>query len=253
MKQQMEGNEIEIDLLELFYLLKEKLFFLIISACVCAVAAFTYVIFVIQPLYSSTSQLYILTKSTSLTSLADIQVGTQLTQDYLELIKSRPVVEEVMENLKMDSAYEEVLKQLTVDNPTNTRILKITARAEEPKTAKAIADEFAEVSRKQISQIMCTDEPSVVAYGYASDVPVNVHILKSTVIGALFGILIAAAAVVGLYLLNDTIQSSEDVEKYLGLNTLAAVPLQEGGKKKKSSWIKKKFAGHQRGKNNGKK
>lgn len=253
MKQHMEENEIEIDLLELFYLLKGKLVLLLLSAFVCAGAAFTYVAFVVQPLYSSTSQLYILTKSTSLTSLADIQVGTQLTQDYLELIKSRPVVEEVMENLKIDSTYEEVLKQLAVDNPQNTRILKITARAEEPKTAKALADEFAEVSRKRISQIMCTDEPSVVAYGYASDVPVNVHVLRSSLIGAVLGVFIVSAIVIVLYLLNDTIQSSEDIEKYLGLNTLAAIPLQEGAKRNKSSWMKKKIAGYQRGKSNGKK
>ena len=213
MNQNVENNEIEIDLMELLYLLRSKLAALIIAAVVCAVAGFTYTEFVVQPLYSSTSQLYILTKSTSLTSLADIQVGTSLTQDYLELIKSRPVVEEVIENLKLDCTYEDMLELLAVDNPRTTRILKITIASEQPKTAKAIADEFANVSKQRISQIMCTDEPSVVAYGYASDEPVNVPTAKNTVIGGLLGVLLAAAVIIVLYLLNDTIQSSEDVEK----------------------------------------
>lgn len=253
MNQNVENNEIEIDLMELLYLLRSKLAALIIAAVVCAVAGFTYTEFVVQPLYSSTSQLYILTKSTSLTSLADIQVGTSLTQDYLELIKSRPVVEEVIENLKLDCTYEDMLEMLAVDNPSNTRILKITIESEQPKTAKAIADEFANVSKQRISQIMCTDEPSVVAYGYASDEPVNVPTAKNTVIGGLLGVLLAAAVIIVLYLLNDTIQSSEDVEKYLGLNTLAAIPLQEGEKKKKGMRVKKKVGQYKRGKGNGKK
>lgn len=253
MNQNIENNEIEIDLIELLYLLRSKLAALIIAAIVCAAAGFSYTAFVVQPLYSSTSQLYILTQSTSLTSLADIQVGTQLTQDYMELIKSRPVVEEVIENLKLDSTYEEMLEQLTVDNPSNTRILKISAKSDEPKTAKAIADEFADVSKQRISQIMCTDEPSVVAYGYASDKPVNVPTAKNTVIGGLLGALLAAAVVIVLYLLNDTIQSSEDIEKYLGLNTLAAIPLQGGEKKKKGMRVKKKVGQYKRGKGHGKK
>lgn len=180
MNQSIENNEVEIDLLEIFYLLRSKLLLLCFVAVMSAAIGFSYTQFIVKPMYSSTSQLYILTQSTSLTSLADIQIGTQLTQDYMELTKSRPVVDEVINNLELDSNYEEVLKQLAVDNPSNTRILKITATSEEPQMAKKIADEFAKVSQKSISQIMCTDEPSVVAYGYVSNEPINVHVAKNT-------------------------------------------------------------------------
>lgn len=240
MNQNIENQEVEIDLLEIFYLLRSKLLLLCLSAVVFGAIAFSYTEFVVQPMYSSTSQLYILTQSTSLTSLADIQVGTQLTQDYMELIKSRPVVDEVIANLQLESDYEEVLKCLSIENPNNTRILKITATVENPEMAKQIADEFAQVSKKRISQIMCTDEPSVVAFGYVSRKPVNVHVAKNTVIGAFLGVFVVAAIVIVLYLLNDTIRTTEDVEKYLGLNTLAAIPLQAGEKKNKKK-VKKKL------------
>ena len=192
------------------------------------------------PLYSSTSQLYILSQSTSLTSLADIQIGTQLTHDYMELIKSRPVVDEVIKNLALDCDYKKLLEQLTIDNPSDTRILKITATTEDAQMSKKIADEFAQVSKRSISQIMCTDEPSVVAYGYVTDEPVNIHVAKNTVIGALLGLVLVAAIVIVHYLMNDTIRTSEDIEKYLGLNTLAAIPLQAGDKKTKKK-VKQKI------------
>lgn len=240
MNQNVENNEIEIDLLELFYLLKSKILLLCLSAVVFGAIAFSYTEFVVRPLYSSTSQLFILSKSTSLTSLADIQVGTQLTQDYLEMIKSRPVVEEVIKNLGVDYEYEEMAEKLSVTNPTDTRILKITATVDEPELAKKIADEFANVSKVRISEIMRTDEPSVFAYGYVDDEPVNVHLLKNSAVGALGGLFVAAAVVIVMYLLNDTVQTPEDVEKYLGLNTLTSVPLQGGSKQEKARKKKKK-------------
>ena len=240
MNQNVDNNEIEIDLLEIFYLLREKILLLLLSAVMFAAIAFSYTEFVVTPLYSSTSQLYILSQSTSLTSLADIQIGTQLTQDYMELIKSRPVVDEVIENLKLEYDYKDVLELISISNPSDTRILKITATTEEPKLSKKITDEFATVSQKRISQIMCTDEPSLIAYGYVNDEPVNVPIVKNTMIGALLGFILVAAIIIVHHMMNDTIRTSEDVERYLGLNTLAAVPLQAGAKKGKKK-IKKKI------------
>lgn len=239
MNQNVGNNEIEIDLLEIFYLLREKFLLLLFAAVSFAAIAFSYTEFVITPMYSSTSQLYILSQSTSLTSLADIQIGTQLTQDYMELIKSRPVVDEVIENLELEYDYKELLQKLTIENPSNTRILKITTTTDNPTLSKKITDEFATVSQKRISQIMCTDEPSLIAYGYVNDEPVNVPTAKNTVIGALLGFVLVAAIVIVHHMMNDTIRTSEDVEKYLGLNTLAAVPLQAGAKKGKKK-IKKK-------------
>ena len=47
-------------------------------------------------------------------------------------------------------------------------------------------------------------------------------------IGGLFGFILAAGIVIVRHLMDDTIHSTEDVEKYLGLNTLAAIPISEG-------------------------
>ena len=41
---------------------------------------------------------YVLSKETTLTSLADLQIGSQLTKDYSVMITSRPVLEQVIKN-----------------------------------------------------------------------------------------------------------------------------------------------------------
>lgn len=225
--QVINNDEIEIDIVEILFLLRSKLLILFLSMVVFAGLLYGYTSLLIQPLYSSTGKLFILTKSTSLTSLADIQVGTQLTQDYIELVQSRPVVDTVIKNLNLQSSYEDVLEQISVSNPNNTRLLVITVNAAEPETAKAMVDEFIAVSKSSISKIMRTDEPSVVEYGHIGDKPVNVHVARNTVIGAILGLFIAGAIIIVLYLINDTIKTSDDIEKYLGLNTLASIPMSE--------------------------
>ena len=249
------GNErdddIEIDLLELFLVVMRKIWIPILLGIVFALGTGLVTKFFIQPKYSSTAKLYILTSSTSLTSLADIQIGTSLTKDYVQLVQSRPVVEEVIDKLNINRTYDELLDQVTVTNPSDTRLLVITAVDRDPLLAKDIVDQFAEVSKAGISRIMKTEEPSIVELGYADNEPISPSLFKNTAIGGLLGFLLAAAAIVVAYLLNDTVKTTEDVEKYLGLNVLAAIPMREDDEKtSKNFGLKKKL--FRRGKKDGK-
>lgn len=47
--------------------------------------------------YTSSSMLYVLSNSTSITSLADLQIGTQLSNDFAVMIKSNPVVDKAID------------------------------------------------------------------------------------------------------------------------------------------------------------
>ena len=66
--------------------------------------------------------------------------------------------------------------------------------------------------------------------------------LKWTLIGGLLGCFVVCGVILVQYLLDDTIKSSEDIEKYLGLSTLALIPMSqsEGVKQKKSQRKKKR-------------
>ena len=48
----------------------------------------------------------------------------------------------------------------------------------------------------------------------------------------ILGFILMAAAIVIQYLMNDTILKEEDIEKYLGINTLAQLPLVKGTTKR---------------------
>ena len=112
-----------------------------------------------------------------------------------------------------------------------------------------MVDEFAAVAGKSISKIMKTDEPSVVELGYVNDKPVSPNLLKNIAIGLLLGVFVAAAIIIVLNLIDDTVKSPEDIEKYLGLNTLTSIPLREGEQKTSRFKLSKK---NRKGKSDGK-
>lgn len=226
-------DEMEIDLLEILYVLKRKIFIILAAAVGAGALLGIYSVCFAKPIYESTARLYILTKTTSLTSLADIQMGTSLTQDYKELITSRTVVSQVIENLELSCTYENLVSRITVENPSNTRIVKITVQDHYAESAKRITDEFIDVSREKISNIMMTDEPSVIEYGNMPIAPVSPNVMKNIMIGALLGAFVSIAVIIVLYLMDDTVKTADDVEKYLGLNTLTSIPLREGEQKKR--------------------
>lgn len=237
MNQQRE--EIEIDLRDIFYVLKKRFLIILLTAMVFAAGAGVYSFFIANPVYESTSKLYILTQSTSITSLADIQAGSSLALDYVEMIQSRAVVEEVIDNLDMDMEYEEMLGMLTVTNPADTRILNISIQNTDAALTTEVANEFSNVAKKQISKVMDTDEPSVFETAHLPDEPIKPEKTKNVAIAFLLGAFLSALVVIVLYILNDSIKDRDDIERYLELNTLAEIPMESGKKEKKHRFKKR--------------
>jgi len=176
---------------------------------------------------------YILSKETTLTSLADLQIGSQLTKDYRVVTTSRPVLQEVIDNLNLDMKYEELNKKITLDNPSDTRILSITAIDPDPVRAKAIVDQVASVSSEHIANIMEMTPPKVIEEGIVAEEKISPHVQKNAIIGALVAVFVVCGLVVLEVVLNDTIKTEEDVEKYLQLSVLSSIPERKDEAEKK--------------------
>lgn len=229
-----EHDEMEIDLRELYYVLRKKIVAIILTGLIFAGVAGVYSYFIAEPIYQSTARLYITTQSTSLTSLADIQMGEVLTSDYVELIQSRTLVEEVILNLGLQNSetYTSVKNRLTVVNPEDTRILNISIEGPDPKENKQLANEFAKVARHKISEVMKTDEPSLWETAVSKGNPIKPEKTKNVALGFIIGIFLASLVVVISHLMDDAIKTNEDAERYLDLMVLGTIPY-EGNKKDK--------------------
>lgn len=170
-KQTTEEDVIEIDLKEIFLELLNHWVKIIAAALLMAAIFFSYSEFLITPQYTSTSILYVLSKSNSTISLTDIQVGTNLTNDYTQVVSGRPILDQVIENLGLDLTYDELESKVSLYNPDDSRLLEITVEDPDPDLAKVITDEIATVAADFISEKMDQDAPEIIQYGYVAEEP----------------------------------------------------------------------------------
>lgn len=237
-----EDDEMEIDLVEVFQLMLKRWWLIIGCAVVFAAAAFGYTKLFVTPQYEASSMIYILSKTTSISSALDLQLGKQLTVDFETLATSRPVVEKVIDELGLDTEYETLVRSITVSNPTDTQILKISARNPDPVLARDISNAMSDATAEQIAAVMVTDKPSTVEEAVVPRYPVSPNVKKNTLIAGLAGALLVMAIILLNYLLDDRIKSEEDIVKYLELNALASIPLNKGEKSSKKKKAGKKAA-----------
>lgn len=160
-----DDDDFEIDFMELFFMFRQHILMLILAFLVGGGLGYAVSKFVLTPTYTSTSMIYVMSKETTLTSLADLQIGSQLTEDYKVLVTSRTVMEDVIKKLSLDMDYYDLRKKITLDNPNNTRILNISVLDTDPQRAKRLTDAVADSASDYIADIMEQDPPKIIEYG----------------------------------------------------------------------------------------
>lgn len=229
-----ENNEIEIDLVEVLHILLERAWLILGMGFFVALICFILSKFVLTPTYESTTKIYILNKTgeTSVT-YSDVQMGTQLTKDYAELINSRYVLEEVIQKLGLETEYRDLLRQVRVNTPIDTRIVSITVSDIDPVQAMKVANCIREVASNHIQTVMDIEAVNVVESANMPTVKATPNVARWTLFGCVAGVVGVCIMILMQYAMDDTIKSSEDVEKYLGLSTLALIPIVSDGEKAK--------------------
>ncbi len=228
MENKNNNDVIEIDLLEIIGLLLSRWLLIMLVGITTALIGFAISFFVIAPTYESTTKIYILNKNESQNvTYSDMQLGTQLTKDYSELINSRYVLEEVIQKLRLNLDYQGLKEKVSVSSPPDTRIVAITVTDKDPVEAMNIANAIRESASNHIGNVMDIDAVNVVESANMPTKKAGPSYLKWTVIAGMLGVLLVCAMILIKYLLDDTIKTSEDVERYLGLSTLAIIPIIE--------------------------
>ena len=223
--QQQQEDEAEIDLLEIFYLLKAKLFWLIFAFLIGGVLAAAITLFCITPKYTATAKIYMVSASSeSVLNLSDLNLGTSLSQDYEELIKIRPVFNEVIGILGLNMEYEELLEKVSINTIGDTRLLAVSVEDEDPREAQRIVNELADTAVTYIPKVMETSTPNIAEYAIVPKSPSSPNVAKNTVLGALVFLILAAAVFIVRMLMDDSLKTAEDVEKAFGIMPFTVIP-----------------------------
>lgn len=227
--QKTENEEVvEIDIQELLGMLLHWAWLIAVCGIVCGLTAFLTSRFLITPLYESSTSVYILNKNDGNTiTYSDVQLGSTLTKDYARLITSRGVLEEVIEACGLEESIEKLKKRVEVETLSDTRLIVITVTDPNPVTACRIANAIREEASVRIKEVMDIEAVNTVDAANLPEKPASPSVKLWSLIGLLAGMFLCIGALTVRFLTDDTVKTSEDVERYLELSTLAMIPIME--------------------------
>jgi capsular polysaccharide biosynthesis protein len=148
-----------------------------------------------------------------------------LSSDYLQLIQTRPVLEKVIAELGLDMSVDELKGKITATKQGDSRIISISVVDESPVVAKRIADAVAKAAAEQIYTVMDAELVNIVQPGNVPEEPSSPAVMKNTAIVFIIAVFAVCAVIIIRNIVDDTIKTSEDVEKYLGISVIGSIPI----------------------------
>lgn len=222
---EMQREEMEIDLIELFFYLKKRIIMILAVCVACVVLGFVGTKLFISPEYTANTRMYVLnrTNETGVVS-ADFTISNNILNDYKVLITGQNVTKEVIKQLELDIKPEELSEMIKVTSPDDTRVLQIAITDNSAQKAADIANCVREMASKQIKEIMDVDAVKTVYEADVPQEPSGPHAVRNAVLVGALGFALVVGVLVVVFIMDDTIRTDEDVARYLGLGTLGVIP-----------------------------
>ena len=217
-----------IDLSVIFGVLLKNLPLLIIMMVLGAAAAFSYTKYFIPEKYQATATVIVNNKTndSQYISQGDITSAKNLAELYSIIIKSDTVLDKIINDMGEKTSYSELRNSVTVTTVSETQVVTISMTSTDPEHAKEIVEKFVKYSKPVIMDKV--DAGSVKELNEAAlsnnGNPVSPNKKKNTMIGALGGLVLAAALVILKELLNTTLKTETDVKNALDVPLLGVIP-----------------------------
>lgn len=226
-------NEIEFDLVELMYYLKKRIWIIALAVLVCAVGGFLGSKLLTTPKYTASARLWVYRQADQVNA-SGMQTATQLRRDCEILIAGENVTEKVIDQLDLNMSPASLSKRIKVTAQENTRVIGVELTDTDPNRAALLLNTICRVATDEINGIIGgktgtgDKTEDVITIVYDAAVPTNPSSRGAktmAILAAVIGGILALGVLVVVFLTDDTIRTEDDVERYLGLSTLAVIPV----------------------------
>ena len=237
----------ELDLRELFNMFWSKKIEIVIITLIFVIIGGVYSYMFTTPKYKSSTSLVLATlndttigKTTTAASgdaitQTELTLNSNLVSTYSELVKSKSVLREVISNLNLNDINEDQLKKnVSVTAVKDTELIEISVSSTNSTYPSKIANEIAKVFTAKVAEIYNINNVHVVDKAEVSKTPYNINHIKDIIIFAFIGVVIAAAKILLMNMLDNTVKTEQDIEHATGMMVLAQIPkINENNKKGK--------------------
>lgn len=222
----VENTEYEIDLREIFGMLRKRWLMIASITLSAAILAGVLSFFVLKPQYEASTTMMVNYKQDQdmLMNFNELQMSQKLATTYSQIIKSERIADAVIEKLELDLSAEELNKKISVSQVESTEILKITVKGSDAELAALIANTEADIFKQQINEMMKVDNVSTIDVAKVPENPVAPNKVMNIAIATVLGMMVSVGLVFVLEFLDRTYKTPTDIERHLGLPILGAIP-----------------------------
>lgn len=247
-------NDIEFDLIELLLYMKKRLWIVALTVVLFTLAGYIGSKLLITPTYTATAKVYIVYDAATESNdpldddyTSQLMAG-QLRNDCVELLGNETVTAQVIEDLELASSPEGLSSRLTIEPVENTRILTVSITDTDRENAALIVNKVCEEGKAQIKEIVGEDVVKVIHAAETPGAPSSPSAKRNATVAAILGLVAAISIMVIVFLMDDSIRNETDMEHYLGLGTLAEIPVSEELNLSKKAGESQSFRGRIQGK-----
>lgn len=217
-----------IDLREYFFILKKKMWIIVLSAVICGVISGLVSFYVLKPVYEANTTLIVNkeveNETTQMTTSDDLNFVQKLALTYGEIIKSRSVITSTIDKLNLDMTYEDLSEAVSITNVENTQIIKISVKNENPRVASTICNTIPEIFSTEVQRIVKASGTEVIDKAAVPEEPIKPNKIINIVIATVLGAMVSVFVIFLKEALNTKIKEPKDIEEKLGLPVFGVVP-----------------------------
>ncbi|WP_210129992.1 Wzz/FepE/Etk N-terminal domain-containing protein [Staphylococcus sp. GDX8P54P] len=180
-------------------------------------------VFLMKPKYEANTQVLVNHKEKNNEYMAqEVQSNLQLVNTYAEILKSPRIIDDVA---KKDSKYSasQIKNMLNVASQSDSQILTINVENGSKNDAERVANEVAQIFRKDMPKIMNVDNVSILSKADGTATKVSPNLIQNLAIGLVLGLILALVIVVFKELFDRRIRTEEDVKRELNIPVLGTI------------------------------
>lgn len=177
----------EINLYQLLQYFAKKWVVIVAFTVTGLVAGLVYSFYLQTPLYKSDATLILIDPEKTSSAAKD----PTLINNYIELFKSRKVLEPVIEKLNLDKSYEQLVASVTTTSEKDTEVIKVSTSSENAETSMMVTDEAIASFKQEVGRLYDKDNIEIVDRANRPTVPYNVHATLQIVVSMTLGLVAA--------------------------------------------------------------
>lgn len=216
----------EIELSELFKLLKMNRTLIVSVTLIFTIIGFLFTQFLIKPEYQSSATLIVNNRhaeSQNITS-DEIRSAQNLASVYSIIIKSDTVLEEVIQEHQLDMSIDELSKRISVSSVDNTQVIEISSKTYDPKISQKITNSIVNIAPEFIIDMVEAGSVKVISEASFEEKPVSPNLKMNTLVSMILGLMLSTAYVLMNHMLDRRIKSEKEIERYLELPVIGIIP-----------------------------